>query len=81
MNKKTIIILIFLLFLVLLLAPWLNDKKLHDRILEQKGRIDGTIDKNGDLLCDYKVGWWPFGRYVASCEGGYDIFFWNKIAY
>lgn len=36
--------------------------------------------ENGILLCDYGVTWVPFGRYIASCEGGYFITFYGKIS-
>ena len=79
-QKKIILIAVFLLILFLLcLAPWLNDQELHDKILQEKGRIDGTIDEGGKLVCDYKVSWIPFGRWVASCEGGYYITFYGHI--
>ena len=53
-------------------APWMDDKAIHDKVFEERARIDGTIDKQtGELICDYKVTWFPFGRWVASCEGGY----------
>ena len=35
-------------------------------------------DKKGNLVCDYFVMWIPFGRYVASCEGGWFVTFWWK---
>lgn len=60
-------------------APWLNNQKLHDKVLEERGRLDGTIDKDGNLICDYNVMWFPFGRWVASCEGGYYVTFWGEI--
>ena len=37
--------------------------------------------ENGILICDYKVMWFPFGRWVASCEGGYYVTFWGKPIY
>ncbi len=89
--------------LLLAWAPWINDQALHDKILQEKGRKDGTIvskDRiigneealrqmeeasrrlgitDGILICDYKVHWLPFGRYVASCEGGYFVAFWGQM--
>ena len=74
---------VFLTLLVLVLlawAPWMDDKAIHDRVFEERARIDGTIDKQtGELICDYTVAWFPFGRWVASCEGGYFVTFWGKI--
>lgn len=32
-------------------------------------------------MCDYNVMWFPFGRWVASCEGGYYVIFWGKPIY
>jgi hypothetical protein len=37
----------------------------------------GIVD--GILLCDYNVRWVPFGRWAASCEGGYYITSFGKI--
>ena len=49
--------------------------------------MDGTMGwvdypngtKKYELTCDYNVMWTPFGRWVASCEGGYYVTFWDKI--
>ncbi|MFA4946481.1 MAG: hypothetical protein WC607_03020 [Candidatus Micrarchaeia archaeon] len=60
-------------------APWLDDDKIHDLVLQEKGRVDGTIDETGALICDYNVNWAPFGRWVASCEGGWYVNFHGKI--
>jgi len=35
--------------------------------------------ENGILICEYKVMWFPFGRWVTSCEGGYYVTFWGQI--
>lgn len=35
--------------------------------------------EDGILVCDYKVVWFPFGRLVVSCEGGYYVTFFGKI--
>lgn len=60
-------------------APWMNNQALHDRILEEKARTDGTIDRNtGELICEYGVSWLPFGRFVASCEGRYFVAFYGQ---
>lgn len=79
--KANIKILAVVLLTALLFAwaPWLNDQKIHDMVLQERGRTDGTIDKNGGIICDYKVGWMPFGRWVASCEGGYYVAFYGQI--
>ena len=77
-KKKAAVaaILLLLLLLILAWAPWLDDRAIHDRILRERGVIDGTIDRNtGELICDYSVMWAPFGRWVASCEGGYFVSF------
>jgi len=37
--------------------------------------------EDGILICDYNVMWFPFGRWVASCEGGYYVTFWGKPIY
>jgi len=80
-NKtKIIVIIVLLIFLLLAWSPWMNNQAIHDQILQEKARIDGTIDREtGELICDYNVMWFPFGRYVASCEGGYFVTFYGKI--
>ncbi|MEM2125196.1 MAG: hypothetical protein QXQ53_02230 [Candidatus Methanosuratincola sp.] len=68
-------------------APWLDDQELHDRVLREKAEKDGTMgwvtmpDGSTEyiLICDYKVSWVPFGRWVASCEGGYFVTAWGQI--
>lgn len=79
MTKFNKIIFLVVAVIVLTWAPWLNNQNLHDKVFEEKAKIDGTIGKKGDLICDYNVGWAPFGRWVASCEGGYYVTFWGKI--
>ena len=88
--KRRSKILYFLLLAVLFLlawAPWINNKHIHDKVFDEKAELDGTIgwvigpDGTGkyELICDYQVNWLPFGRYAASCEGGYFVTFWGKI--
>ncbi|MEM1986370.1 MAG: hypothetical protein QXG36_02555 [Nitrososphaeria archaeon] len=101
--KSFILPIIVMIFLLLAWAPWLNDDEVHDRVLKEKGRKDGTIVpiekiiaseetlkemieysrahgvEDGILICDYKVMWFPFGRWVASCEGGYYVTFYGQI--
>ncbi|MEM2842102.1 MAG: hypothetical protein QW201_02225 [Thermoproteota archaeon] len=104
MKVATTLIFVALLVLAMLAwAPWLDNKEIHDMVLREKGKLDGTIqpiDKvvaseealrdmmeysrihgitDGILICDYKVMWLPFGRWVASCEGGYYVTFWGQI--
>jgi hypothetical protein len=82
MKRKTkFILFVSLLALFLLVwAPWVNNKDIHDKVFNERAKIDGTIDKQtGELICDYNVAWFPFGRYVASCEGGYFVIFWGKV--
>ncbi len=82
MKRKTKIILFISLLVLFLLAwaPWMNNKAVHDRVFNEKAKIDGTIDKQtGELICDYNVNWFPFGRWVASCEGGYFVVFFGRI--
>jgi hypothetical protein len=74
--------LVLLLLVVLLLswAPWMDDREIHDRVFGERAHIDGTIDKQtGELICDYNVMWFPFGRWIASCEGGYFVTFYGQI--
>jgi len=77
---KIIIAVITLLLILIAWAPWLDDKAIHDKVFQERAHIDGTIDKQtGELICDYNVGLFPFGRYVASCEGGYFVTFWGQM--
>jgi hypothetical protein len=79
-NLKIAIFAFLLILFLLAWAPWLDNQALHDRIMQEKARIDGTIDKQtGELICDYNVTWFPFGRWVASCEGGYFVTFSGQI--
>ncbi len=87
-SSAIIIIVIFsLAVFVLAWAPWLDDREIHDTVLREKAHIDGTMGwlilPNGTriytLICDYNVKWFPFGRWVASCEGAYYVTFWGKI--
>ena len=50
--------------------------RLTEEIIEESEKLGIT---DGVVLCDYNVMWWPFGRAVASCEGGYFVTFWGKI--
>jgi hypothetical protein len=79
-NTAIIIGVALLVLLFFAWAPWMNDQAIHDMVFQEKARIDGTIDKEtGELICDYTVSWFPFGRWVASCEGGYFVTFWEAI--
>ena len=79
-NIKIIAILTILIFFLLLWAPWMNNGKIHDKVFQERAGIDGTIDKKtSELICDYNVMWFPFGRYVASCEGGYYVTFYGEL--
>jgi hypothetical protein len=84
MKRNAVIVAIaavlFLLLLLLAWAPWLDDVAIHDKVFQEKAGIDGTIDRQtGELICDYNVMWFPFGRWVASCEGGYYVTFFGAI--
>jgi len=50
--------------------------RLTEEIIEESEKLGIT---DGVVLCDYNVMWWPFGRLVVSCEGGYIVTFWGKI--
>ena len=79
-NKSIKTAIILVIFGALCWAPWLNNQKLHNQVFESyRSRRDGTIDKDGKLVCDYNIVWMPFGRWVGSCEGGYYVTFWGKI--
>lgn len=79
----------FLVLATILLtwAPWLDNQAIRDRVLQTKAEQDGTIGwvvqpdgtKKYTLICDYQVVPLPFGRWVASCEGGYFVTFWGQI--
>ena len=89
MNKKTkiIIILISLVLVLLFWAPWMDNQIIHDMVFREKAHKDGTMGwilhsdgtREFTLICDYNVMWFPFGRWVVSCEGGYFVTFWGKI--
>ncbi|CEG11853.1 exported hypothetical protein [groundwater metagenome] len=54
----------------------MGNLKLDEEIFEESGKLGIT---DGVVICDYKVAWVPFGRYVASCEGGYFVpFYYNS---
>ena len=86
-RGKTIILTIVLILLLLVWAPWMDNQAIHDRVFKEKAHKDGTmgwvIQPDGTseytLICDYNVMWFPFGRWVASCEGSYFVIFWGKI--
>jgi len=79
-NKTIIIVVLLALFLLLAWAPWMNNRAIHDRVSNERAKIDGTLNREtGELMCDYNVMWFPFGRLVVSCEGGYFITFWGKL--
>lgn len=81
-NKKIIITIIVAVVAILAWSPWLDNQSLHDKVFEERAKIDGTIDEyTNELICDYNVRWVPFGRYIASCEGGYFTTFWGQISY
>ena len=77
---KSLLTLAMLALLLLAWAPWMNNWAIHDKVFEERARIDGTIDRQtGEVICDYNVMWFPFGRMVGSCEGGYFVTFWGKV--
>jgi hypothetical protein len=86
-SSKALLITALVALLLSAWAPWMDDKAIHDRVILEKAHKDGTMGwvnyPNGtrkyELVCDYKVHWFPFGRWVASCEGGYYVTFWNQI--
>jgi len=56
-------------------------KNLSDETLQELLEYSRTRGvENGILICNYNVMWFPFGRYVASCEGGYFVTFYGKIS-
>ena len=55
-------------------------ENLPDEVLQEmleESREKGVED--GILICDYNVMWAPFGRWVASCEGGYYVTFYGSF--
>ncbi len=83
----TIISIVALILILLAWAPWLNNNAVHDNVFKERAHKDGTagevINTDGTkeikMICDYNVHWFPFGRWVASCEGGYFVTFWGRI--
>jgi hypothetical protein len=80
-RKAPIVIVIAILLLILLWAPWMNDKQIHHKVLIEKGKIDHTVNESGEIICDYNVTWAPFGRMVGSCEGAHYVSFWGEILF
>jgi hypothetical protein len=79
-RRETLVVAVsFVALLLLVVAPWMDSQAIHDLVLENKGRTDGTIDSEGKLICDYNVMWVPFGRVAVSCEGGWFVTFWGSI--
>jgi hypothetical protein len=85
--SRFLIVLALSVLIVLGWAPWMDSQTIHDKVFKLKADKDGTMGwiilQNGTKIytqiCDYNVMWFPFGRYVASCEGGYYVTFWGKI--
>lgn len=86
-NTKIIFILTLMALFLLIWAPWMDTQAIHDKVFQEKAHKDGTMGwvikpdgtREYTLICDYNVMWFPFGRWVASCEGGYFVTFWGKI--
>ncbi|MBI4138960.1 hypothetical protein HY479_02305 [Candidatus Uhrbacteria bacterium] len=76
--NKVFIVLGMICLLALAWAPWMNNRSVHALVLDTYGSKDNAIQE-GKTICDYAVLWAPFGRWVASCEGGYFVPFWEKI--
>jgi len=76
---RRILLVLFVLGALLTWAPWLDNAVVHANVLATKGKIDGSIDKAGQLVCDYTVYLFPLGRWVASCEAGYFVAFWGSV--
>ncbi len=74
-KYKFLLLIIILILIALAWSPWLNDKFIHNKILIEKG----TIGSGNTVLCDYSVIFVPFGRWVASCEGGYFVTFYGSV--
>jgi hypothetical protein len=81
MDRREILLVVasFVVLALLVLAPWMDNQASHDMVLEEKGPLDGTIDREGNMICDYNVMWFPFGRWVVSCEGGWFVTFYGGI--
>ena len=86
-TNKLLLVSVLVVLLLFAWAPWMDDQAVHDRVFQEKAHKDGTIGwvhysngtKRYELICDYKVSWFPFGRLVGSCEGIYYVTFWGKI--
>lgn len=79
---------LFILVLGLLAwAPWLNNRVIYEEVRRTRAIKDGTYGwviypdgtRKREWICDYRVMWVPFGRWVASCEGAYYVTFWGRI--
>ena len=79
MKRILLIGLIIIIVSLLVWSPWLNNENIYNRTFQERAHIDGTIDKyRGDLICDYRVWWVPFGRAIGSCEALYFVSFWGE---
>lgn len=73
-------IIIILILIVITWAPWLDDNVLRDKIINSGiAKQDGTINAQGEALCNYEVKMFPFGRLMTSCEGNHFVTFWGLI--
>jgi len=82
MEKRNIAVAVgavAIILLLLLWAPWLDDGQIKEKLYEKQALRDGTIDRNGNVICEYKIMWAPFGRWAASCEGGYFVTFFGFV--
>lgn len=83
--SKCVVIVSIMVILILAWVPWMDDDAIHDKIFRERAHKDGTLGwvvyPNGtekyELICDYSLNWFPFGRTVASCEGTYYVTFWG----
>ncbi len=42
-NTKIILVLALVVLLFLAWAPWMDNKAIHDKVFEERARIDGTM--------------------------------------
>lgn len=73
--QKIILIISTFIILVLAWAPWMDDEKTKEKVLSAHPDLRGMFQECPEPY----VIWFPFGRWVGNCEGGWIITFWGRI--
>lgn len=50
-NKTLALGVLALALMVLVWSPWLDGQEIRGKVLEEKGKIDGSVDTNGRIVC------------------------------